>query len=300
MKKKKKKSKKKGKKKKENKKKKAKKKEGFQKLTEQIKSLGKERKKEIIKEAKKNGKDGDSIKELEKLLTKPEKQIRTYVTKKDKRKKNIEMKTDLKKEMRPEEALQELISPRRGIDLTILRYLEELPKEQFTALLLVEPTNYSKINYELIRLLINHTQGKGLYITLNRSFDFMKETLKREKIDIEKLIFVDAISKGTGKEASFNPNVEFIESPRDLTALSVAIDEVYVKQKEKPKFLVFDSISTLLIYNDIASVERFIHLVIGKLRDWKMKGVLLMVKSEEHKGVVNSLSQFCDRVLQIL
>ncbi len=281
--------------------------------------MKKKKTKKVSKGKKKPGKKTvkklkDPVKELEKLLTlnKPEKQTRTFVTKEEKQPflekkfdqktkgKKLEMKTNLKRELNPEEELQELISPRRGIDLKILRYLEELPKEQFTALLLVEPTNYSKINYELLRILINQTQGKGLYITLNRSYEFLEETLRKEKIDTEKIFFIDAISKGTGKVTHFKENVQFVESPRNLTELSVALQDSYEKLQEKPKFLVFDSISTLLIYNDISSVERFIHLVIGKLREWKIKGVLLMVKSEEHKGVVNSLSQFCDRILEIL
>jgi len=251
------------------------------------------KKKEKEKKSKNN-----TVKELEKLLMKPKKQTRTFVTKElDKR---IEMKTSLKDEIDPDADIKDLINPRRGIDLKILRYLEELPKEQFTALLLVEPTNYSKINYELTRLLINHTQGKGIYITLNRSYKFLEETLKKEKIDVEKIFFIDAISKGTGKTPGFAQNVQYVESPRNLTELSVAIDDSYTKLGDKPKFLIFDSISTLLIYNDISSVERFMHLIIGKLREWKIKGVLLMVKSDEHKGVVNSLSQFCDRILEIL
>ncbi len=256
----------------------------------------------------KNKKKPSSIKELENLLTKPLKQKRTFVTKEEKsivKQKNkinskIEMKTNLEQEIHPDAELSELIDPKRGIDLKILRYLEELPKEQFTALLLVEPTNYSKINYELLRLLINHTKGKGIYVTLNRAYEFVEETLKKEKIDTEQIVFIDAISKGTGKNIVSRENVEYIESPRDLTALSVILDETYQKMTEKPKFMVFDSISTLLIYNDVSSVERFTHLIIGKLREWRMKGVLLMVKSEEHRGVVNSLSQFCDRILEII
>jgi hypothetical protein len=251
------------------------------------------------KEKKRKKTRKPSVKALEKLLSKPTQQKKTLVTK-EKINGEIEVKTNLKRELNPEEEITELISPRRGIDLKILKYLEELPKEHFTALLLVEPTNYSKINYELVRLLINHTQGKGLYVTLNRSYEFMQETLRKEKIDTEKIFFVDAITKGTGKKVIFNENVEYVESPRDLTSLSVAIEESYKKLSEKPKFLVFDSISTLLIYNDVSSVERFTHLIIGKLREWKIKGILLMVKSDEHKGVVNSLSQFCDRILEIL
>ena len=257
----------------------------------------KEKKTPKKKLSKKQSKDsGDPVKELEKLLTKPEKQKKTFVTNQT----GIKMDTSLREKTDSDEELKDLISPKRSIDLKILRYLEELPKEQFTALLLVEPTNYSKINYELIRILINHTKGKGLYITLNRASDFLEETLKKEKIDAEKIFFVDAISSGSGKATKYKENVLYVESPRNLTGLSVAIDDAYKKLEEKPQFLIFDSISTLLIYNDINAVERFIHLIIGKLRDWKIKGVLLMVKSEEHKGVVNSLSQFCDRILEIL
>ncbi|MFH1663705.1 MAG: hypothetical protein ABH986_02765 [archaeon] len=255
-----------------------------------------QKEKESVKKVKKPARD--PVKELEKLLTKPETQKKTIVAKEKDNK--IEMKTNLKRELNPEEELTELINPRRGIDLKILKYLEELPKEQFTALLIVEPTNYSKINYELIRILLNHTKGNGLYITLNRSHEFMIETLKKEKIDTEKIFFIDAISRGTGKNVVETESVQFTESPRNLTELSVAIDDSYKRMEEKPKFLIFDSISTLLIYNDVSSVERFTHLIIGRLREWKIKGVLLMVKSEEQRGVVNSLSQFCDKILEIL
>lgn len=218
-----------------------------------------------------------------------------------KKKKRISRKiveTDIKKELVPESEIKELLSPRRAIDLKILQSLEELPKTHFTTLLLVEPTSYSKINIELIRIFCKeHVQG--IYVTLNRSFLFLNELFNSEGIDISDLKFIDAITKITGREEIKKGEVVYVESPNNLVELSVAIDEAIKSIKGTPAFLIFDSVSTLLIYNDMGSCEKFIHLIIGKLQESKLKGIFLMVKSDEMSGIINTLSQFCDKTLEI-
>ncbi|MBU1120450.1 MAG: hypothetical protein ABIE23_06255 [archaeon] len=208
------------------------------------------------------------------------------------------VETDIKKELIPESEIKELLSPRRAIDLKIMQSLEGLPKTHFTTLLLVEPTSYSKINIELIRIFCKeHVQG--IYVTLNRSFLFLNELFQSEGINIDNMKFIDAITKVTGRKEVKAENLVYVESPNNLVELSVEIDEAIKSVKEKPAFLIFDSISTLLIYNEIGSCEKFIHLVIGKLQESKLKGIFLMVKSDEMKGIINTLSQFCDKTIEI-
>ena len=215
--------------------------------------------------------------------------------------KRIEILDKLREEPRTklkEEELQELISPRRAIDLKIQRHLEDLPLH-FTALLLVEPTDYSRTNVELVRLFIDAAEKRGIYVTLNKSFQYLSEVLKIEGIDVSNIQFVDGITRGTGREELKAENCMYTESPNDLVALSMVLEEAYKKVEEQPAFLIFDSVSTLLIYNTDAAVERFIHSMIGKLREWKMKGIILMVKSEEQRGLIDVISQFCDKTVEL-
>jgi hypothetical protein len=60
-----------------------------------------------------------------------------------------------------------------------------------------------------------------------------------------------------------------------------------------------DSISTLLVYNSPQSVEKFCHTVIAKNRSENVIGVFLLIESEEHRSVVDTLAQFVDNVVFI-
>jgi archaellum biogenesis ATPase FlaH len=62
---------------------------------------------------------------------------------------------------------------------------------------------------------------------------------------------------------------------------------------------VFDSVSTLLLYNKAESVERFVHNLAGKIRNLQTIAILLMVHLEEEKDTIRVISQFCDKTIEI-
>ncbi len=206
-----------------------------------------------------------------------------------------------KKENRQEEdkEITELLSPTRSIDLKIMKELEEMP-QHFTTLLLLEPTSYSRVNVQLIKYLLKKAKSPGIYITLNKSFSHLNEVMKNEKMDSGKIFFIDAITRGTGRTETKSENCVYIESPNDLVGISVEVDNAVKKLgKNSVGFLVFDSVSTLLIYNNREAVEKFIHSIIGRVRETRTKGVFLMVKSDQHSGIKDALSQFCDKTFEI-
>jgi len=260
-----------------------------------VKNKVKHKGKKTIKKKRKR-----AIKELRSLIRKHRAKIEEAEEelKKGRLSKKIEF-TDVKKELTEEEELTELLSPRRGLDLKILQMLEDLPKKHFTTLLLVEPTTFSRINIELIKLFSAETEKKGIYITLNRSFQFLNEILKAEKLDISAMHFIDGITRMTGRIELDAKNCQYIESPNNLVELSQAIENAIDKMHGQPAFLIFDSISTLLIYNNMEAVERFIHSIVSKLQESKLMGLFLMVKSPEKTDVINTISQFCDKTLEL-
>ena len=61
----------------------------------------------------------------------------------------------------------------------------------------------------------------------------------------------------------------------------------------------WDSLNTLLIYNDVRTVARFIHFLAGKMRTWKVKGIIVSLQKKGNEDLINELSQFCDIELEL-
>ncbi len=152
-----------------------------------------------------------------------------------------------------------------------------------------------------------------MYATINKPASTIKDEMG---IEARNISFVDAITQlvGTirhGGEmfmvskrgieeiiASTNDGCIYVKSPENLTDISTAISEAVDSMASEKRFVLFDSLSTLLLYNDVASVARFAHFLTGRLRMWRAKGVLISVENSSGE-LVSQLSQFCDAVIRI-
>lgn len=180
--------------------------------------------------------------------------------------------------------------------------IEDFDKEvknlkEFIALATVSAKSYQKINIELIRHLTKTKNVPGVYVTLNKPFDIIKSVLEGKGVDTNMVIFIDAVTKTAGGKVSKTKNCLFIGNPENLSDISVAMDQAVRALPGKEKFLFFDSLSTLLLYNSVETVVRFIHFLAGKMRVWKVKGIIISLERKADKDLIEELSQFCDIVM---
>ncbi len=112
------------------------------------------------------------------------------------------------------------------------------------------------------------------------------------------VIFIDAVSKTAGGEIKKTKACLFIGSPENLSDISMAMDQAVRAVPSKEKFLFFDSLNTLLIYNDPTTVAKFIHFLSSKMRAWQVKGIIVSLEKQSDKELINELSQFCDIKLE--
>ncbi len=196
-----------------------------------------------------------------------------------------------------EEGLEKLLSKGSKMDLALDTHMNDLP-DNYVVLIVVKPSNYQDARRALFRRLISREGLKGIYITVNKRYDNIKTELKQEKLDADNLQFIDMISK-IGEENAGKPGVDFINSATELTDLML-ISEKRLEEIEQGKgFLIFDSISTLLVYNKSDPVEKMAHNLISLLNETGAKGVLLMMDTEEYKGTMQTISQFCDKMFRL-
>jgi len=169
--------------------------------------------------------------------------------------------------------------------------------KEFVALATVSAKNYQKTNVDLIKHLTKDKKIPGVYVTLNRPFSSVRKLLEKGGVDTEMIIFLDGVIKTAGGKITKEKNCVFIGSLENLSDFSLAMDQAVRALPGKDKFLFFDSLSTLLLYNSAETVARFIHFLAGKMRVWKVKGILISLERQEDKDLIEELTQFCDVIV---
>lgn len=176
----------------------------------------------------------------------------------------------------------------------LLKLAKELKKER--NVYFVNSQN-PKSNEKLLSLLLNSQKLHGIFVSLNKGIIDIVAGLKKNKIDISKVYFIDAASKNVNAKKNDLP-CTYISNPQALTELSLAI--MTLVESKKYDFIYLDSLSTLLVYNDSHTTERFIHYLIGKLKANKIGMLVLSIKNDpESAKIYPILAQFADGSIDI-
>ena len=160
--------------------------------------------------------------------------------------------------------------------------------------------NYPKQTVMIVQSLVNKKHLPGVYLTINKPYNTLINTLNNNKIHAEMIIFIDAISNlNSSKKHNDHSHVTFLENPQDLSDMGIAVAEALESIHNKKKFLIVDAMSTLLLYNDEDLVAKFFHFLISKIRDMEVITIILNIKTKKDRNLVNEVGQFCDTVLGV-
>ena len=179
----------------------------------------------------------------------------------------------------------------------MLELKETLKKEiktlrDYIILITVDAKDYQKVSTSIIKFLVSEQGLPGVYVTLNKPYEVVKRNLASSSIDHRLMIFIDATSRsGDIKKVE---NCLYIGSPEKLSDLSVAMHQAVKALPTNEKFLIFDSLNTLSIFNKPSTVARFIHFLTGKIREWKVKGIIITLEKETEPSLLDELTQFSD------
>jgi len=176
--------------------------------------------------------------------------------------------------------------------------LKDLP-QNFIVGFVVSSNKYEETNLHLLEFFVNKLGYSGSYVTVNRPYENLVFTLDKHKINMDKLFFIDCITKNIGGAEKNIPNCLFLDSPSSLTDLGIALHEYVSLTKDKKRFLFLDSLSTLFIHNDRNTMMRFIHYITGKMRLWNISGIMISLHEETDKNIIAELSQFCDKIIKV-
>lgn len=124
------------------------------------------------------------------------------------------------------------------------------------------------------------------YVTLNKSYRALGEVLEREGIDTAKFYFLDSI---TPKVLRTGPTdrCTYIKSIEDLNAFSdILLNTIKLKDIE---VLVFDSVSSFLIFVDEKGVMKFFAYLLPFLERLGVDAALIVLEDDLQNPAVKQI-----------
>lgn len=180
-----------------------------------------------------------------------------------------------------------------------MKFICENCEDRRLYLVLSQATAMRQTNVEIVKE-VTATGATVRVITTNQPSMVLRRLYLQEGIDREHVRFIDAITKyAIGKVPKDAENVVFVKSPDDLTDMGIAITRILKEGGGKGVFVLFDSISTMLIYLSSTNISRFIHFVTSKLKIAGIAGVFLTVEKGLDPLLLSQLTTFVDEVVDM-
>ncbi len=169
---------------------------------------------------------------------------------------------------------------------------KELSSNQ-TMLLIMDSLKY---NTDIVKTLKQLSGKRVCYVTLNKTFDSLKELFEKKKINTDNIIFIDAISKTIKSAPDQTSGSYFCSSPAALTEISLTISKFL---KHNFEYIIFDSLTNLLIYQKKAPVAKFISTLINKIKASNTKAIFYALSVREQDQMIQETSMFVDSIVEL-
>ena len=113
------------------------------------------------------------------------------------------------------------------------------------------------------------------------------------------LYFIDCISYTVGGGGVSTSQIVYLESPSMLEGILLKMEWLLRKIRTEKKFVFFDSINTLQIYNEEKILSEFMHVLLNKLRTEDVFTVILSMGEQTEKSLESMLSLACDNTIDV-
>ncbi len=164
--------------------------------------------------------------------------------------------------------------------------------EKKTALLFIPGTEY---NETIVSILKNICKGnnKVCYVTLNKTHKSLESLFDDFKINKRKFLFIDAISRTIKEHPDKAENCYLASSPG---AFNEILGDLSKCLKSGANYLIFDSLTNLLVYKESENVNNFISEFVRKIKASKAKAVFF-VNINEQERLIMHCSKLMDNTL---
>jgi KaiC/GvpD/RAD55 family RecA-like ATPase len=113
---------------------------------------------------------------------------------------------------------------------------------------------------------------------------------------------VDCVTQHQGRSATDTDTVKHASSPVDMTGIGIKFSEFvesfHAERGIQRTRVALDTLSTLLIYSDLQTVFRFMHVFTSRVEDADALGVHVIESTAHDAETLNTLKQLFDGVVE--
>lgn len=160
-----------------------------------------------------------------------------------------------------------------------------------TILLVIPSTTYNEAVLDVVKQVSE--ADRICYISMNKTLKSLRESFGKNNINDDKFFYIDCITK-TMRNVEDEENCIFCHSPNDLTEIGLAVSKA---QARKPNIIIFDSLSTLLVYHDDLIATKFAQSLINKIRESGMCGIFTILEKDKDATMSKNMGMMMDKVL---
>ncbi|MFC6765964.1 RAD55 family ATPase [Natrinema soli] len=115
---------------------------------------------------------------------------------------------------------------------------------------------------------------------------------------------VDCVTKQRGiGTIDDDPRIKYASSPVDMTGIGIKLSEFlqefYETRGVTENRVLLHSVSTLLMYSDLQTVFRFLHVFTGRIQSADALGVYVIDSTAHDDQTMNTLKQLFDAVIEL-
>jgi len=159
---------------------------------------------------------------------------------------------------------------------------------------------YRDIKQVIFEFLNSKSDSFAVYVTITRPYHTILNEFGDLIANNKNIRYVDCVSRIAGI-SKMDPNCIFIESPTMLEKLGLEINNLFREADEKSsKYLIIDSLSTLMVYNDPEIVTKFFYYLINVTRAKDIHSVYLVIEEEEADKQIKKLINLTDKIEKIV
>jgi len=174
-----------------------------------------------------------------------------------------------------------------------------------TNLLLVGPPMLGKRDLAFDVLAEGRRQGEGaIVVTTKDGAGKVRAAFDEREVGEGPLGIVDCVTRqqGMGEELD-DELVRYASSPNDLTGIGIEFSEllrlVYQERGVERNRSLMYSLSTLLMYSDLQTVFRFLHVSTGRVQSADGLGLFAIDDTAHDQQTMSTLKQLFDGVVEL-
>jgi len=140
-----------------------------------------------------------------------------------------------------------------------------------------------------------------LFVLTDKNPEQLKQELLKEKIFFKNLYFVDCYSQQAGLNCQKSESIKYVSGPLALNELSIAVSDFQrgFLKKETLHLIIFDSLSTLLMYSNAEAIGRFLQILISKIKNLEGDVVFTIEQGMHDEKAVVTIEHLMDSVIEV-